>query len=190
MKITPDVERRLWIDGFPFPSHEALRAAIAAGQAQLGIEYAAARESVRMTKSAIAEALTLALSFVMPALAVGSVVLAFATGNWWALGGVISSFLGQLLANPYNPLKWLVTLLVAGALVHVAIAHSIVKELAWVSFSFAASAIAVWTLNRLAWSWAHDAALRSEAFAAHLFSTHNLHTRDSQGEIHDAKSGE
>lgn len=197
MNITSDVEQRLWaaagvsrisdIADFPLPSHDALKAAVASGEAHLGIEYAAARDLVRITKSPSAVLLILALSLVMPALAVGSLILTFVTGNWLALGGVVSSFLGQTFANPYNPVKGLGKLLVVGALLHVVVAQSVVQGTAWVSFSFAVSAIALWTLNRLAWRWAHEAALASEAFAAHLFKTHNLHIRDNHGKIHDAQ---
>jgi len=197
MNITPEVEQRLWaaagvsrisdIAGFPLPNYDALKTTVANGQAQLGVEYAAARDLVRITKSPSAAMLILALSFVMPALAFGSLILAFLTWNWWALGGVVSSFLGQMFANPYNPLKRLGKLLVAGALLHVVVAQSVVHGTAWVSFSFAVSAIALWTLNHLAWRWAHEAALASEAFAAHLFKTHNLHIRDNHGKIHDAR---
>jgi hypothetical protein len=51
----------------------------------------------------------------------------------------------------------------------------------------AASAIALWTLNRPAWRWAHDAVLASEAVAADLFRTHNLHIRDKSGKMQDAE---
>jgi hypothetical protein len=196
MNITPETEKKLWaaakasrisdIPGFPLASHAALKAAIATGEAQLGIEYAAARDLVPISKSASASALILALTWVMPALAIGSIILAILTGNWWALFGVVSSFLGQTLANPYNPAKALGKILVAAALLHIIVAGSIVRGLTWASFSFAASAIALWTLNRLAWRWAHAAVLASEAVAAHLFRTRNLHIRDSGGKIHDA----
>jgi len=123
----------------------------------------------------------------MPALVIGSVVVAFVTGNWWALGGVVSSFLGQTIANPYLPAKNLGRLLVAGAMLHVVVSQSIIQGGTWISFSFAVSAVALWTLNHLTWKWAHEAALASEAFASHLFKTHNLHIRDIHGTIHDAQ---
>lgn len=197
MDITPEIEKKLWaatgasrisdIAGFPFPSHAALTAAVATGEAQLGIEYAAARELVPISKSASAYALMLALAWVMPTLAISSVIIAFATENWWALGGVVSSFLGQTFANPHNPMKGLGKILVAAALLHIIVSGSVIQGGTWASFSFAASAIALWTLNRLAWRWAHSAVLASEAVAAHLFGTRNLHIRDNSGKIHDAK---
>jgi len=196
MNITSEIEKKLWaaakvtrifdIAGFPFAGHAELKAAVASGEAQLGIEFAAARELVRISKSASASALILALTWVTPALAIGSVVVAFVTGNWWALCGVVSSFLGQILANPYNPAKSLWKILVAAALLHLAVAGSIVQGVTWASFSFAVSAITLRIVNRLAWRWAHDAVLASEAFAAHLFRTRNLHIRDSSGKSHDA----
>lgn len=197
MNTTPEIEKKLWaavgasrisdIAGFPFASQAALKAAVAAGEAQLGIEYAAARDLVRISKSAAASALILALTWVMPLLAVGSIGVAFATGNWWALCGVISSFLGQMFANPYNPARGLGKLLVAAALVYVFVAGSVTQGATWAAFSFGASAIALWTLNCLAWRWAHDAVLASEAVAAYLFRTHNLHIRDKDGKMHDAE---
>lgn len=194
MNITPEVQQTFWaaagvsqisdIPEFPLPNHPALKAAVASGEVQLGIEYAAARELAHITKSKVAGAVLLALAWVMPVFAVGSLIVAFFTGNWWALGGVISSFLGQMSVNPYNPAKRLGWVLVVAALVHVIVAQSFVQGVTWVSFSFAASAIALWMLNRLAWTWAHEAALASEAFAAYLFKTRNLHIRDSQGILH------
>ncbi len=76
MSLTPAVEDRLWsragvrrivdVCGFPFPSHDALREAVLKGEAQLGIEYAAARDLVRVTKSPAADALILAMTWVTP----------------------------------------------------------------------------------------------------------------------------
>jgi len=197
MNLTPDAEKQLWaragvsrivdIRGFPFPSHDAFKAAVTKGDAQLGIEYAAARDLVRVTKSPAAAVLVLGLSWVTPLLALASLVLPFATGNWWALGGAPSSFLGQLLANPYNPAKPLTKVILAGALLHLAVNRSILHGATWISFCFAVSAITLWVLNRLAWTWAHAAAFHSEALAALLFKTRNLHIRDRQGNIHDAE---
>lgn len=194
MNITSDVQEKLWaatgvsrisdIPGFPLPNHDALKATVATGEVQLGIEYAAAREFAQITKSPSAELLIITLSLVQPALAVGSLVLPFVTNNWWTIGGAISSFLGQLFANPYNPAKWLGRLLVAAALLHLVVDQSIVHGTTWISFSFAVSAIVLWLLNGLAWSWAHEAVLASEAFAAYLFKTRNLHIRDKHGIIH------
>jgi len=197
MNITPEIEKELWtkaeasgitdIPGFPFPSYYALTEAVTTGDARMGIEYTAAKELVRISKSNSAGFLLPILFLVMPALAIGSVVVAFMTGNWWALGGVISSFLGQILANPYNPVKLLGKLLVAGALFHIFFAQSIIEGFAWVSFSFAVSAVALYTWNGLAGKWAMEAALASEAFAAYLFKTNNLHIVDNQGKWHDAQ---
>ena len=197
MSIDPDVEQKLWtaagvsqitdIAGFPLASHDSLKAAVTSGEVQLGIEFAAARDLVRITKSPSAALLTLALAFVMPLLAISSLILAFATGNWWTLGGIASSILGQMLANPYNPIKSLVKLLVAGALIHVVANQSIIEGATWASFSFIVSAVALWTLNRLAWKWAKEAALASEALAAHLFKTGNLNIQDNNGKIHSVQ---
>lgn len=195
MNITADVQQELWkaarvsriseIPEFPLPSYAALKAAVTSGEMQLGIEYAAAREFVRITKSASAELPILVLSLVQPALAVASLVLPFVTNNWWALGGVVSSFLGQIFANPYNPAKRLGRLLVAAAVLHLVVAQSVVRGMTWISFSFAVSAIVLWLLNSLAWNWAREAVLSSEAFAAYLFKTRNLHIRDKYGNIHN-----
>ncbi|MEX2492741.1 MAG: hypothetical protein WD425_13370 [Nitrospirales bacterium] len=200
MNITQEIEKELWtkaevsritdIPGFPFQNYNALIDAVTAGDARIGIEYSAARELVTISKSASASALILALSWVMPALAIGSVVVALVTGNWWALGGVVSSFLGQTFANPYIPVKGLGKLLVAGALIHILFAQSIIEGFTWVSFSFAVSAVALYTWNGLAWKWAIEAALASEAFAAYLFKTNNLHIIDNQGKFHDAQREE
>lgn len=201
MNITPSVEEQLWaragvsriadIRGFPFSSYDAFKAAVRKGDAQLGIEYAAARDLVRVTKSPAAGLLVLGLSWVTPLLAFASLVLPFSTGNWWALGGAPSSFLGQFLANPYNPAKVVTKVILAGALLHLAVNRSILHGATWISFCFAMSAITLWVLNRLAWTWAHTAALHSEALAAVLFKSHNLHIRDRQGNIHNAEpSGE
>jgi hypothetical protein len=234
MNLTPGVEEQLWaragvsrivdIRGFPFPSYDAFRAAVTKGDAHLGIEYAAARDLARVTKSPAAALLILGLSWVTPLLALASVILPFSTGNWWALGGAPSAFIGQVLANPYNPAKSLIGLAVAGAIrhvafartilqavlarlmasphdstksliklavvgaiLHVASARSILEGTTWISFCFAVSAIDLWVLNRLAWTWAHEAALHSEALAALLFKTGNLHIRDRQGTIHNAE---
>jgi hypothetical protein len=234
MNLTPAAEKQLWaragvsriaeIRGFPFPSHAALKAAVATDEAQLGIEYAAARGLVRISKSHVAALLILGLSWVTPLLALASVILPFATGNWWALGGAPSAFIGQLLANPhlpgkaliglavigamqhvaftrtilqpvldrlrphsYDPTKSVIKLAVAGAILHVAFARSILEGTTWISFCFAVSAIALWVLNRLAWRWAHDAVLASEAFAAYLFGTRNLHIRDKGGKMHNVE---
>lgn len=216
------------IRGFPFLSYDAFKAAVTKGDAQLGIEYAAARGLVRVTKSPAAALVVLGLSWVTPLLALVSLVLPFSTGNWWTLGGVASSFIGQTLANPYNPVKGLIGLAVVGAMRHVVFARAILQALlgqlvvnphdpvgssiklaiklavlgailhvafagtllqgpAWISFCFAVSAMVLWALNHLAWRWAHAAALRSEAIAAVLFKTHNLHIRDRQGNVHDAE---
>lgn len=198
MNMTPDVEQKLWtgvgvtrisdIAGFPLPNHDALRTAVLSGQAALGIEYTAARDLVQITKSPSAAWLTLALMNVMMVLAVGSFGVAFGTGNWWALGGVVSAFLGQAAINPYSPFKSIEKFLVACTLLHIIAVQSIVQGAAWVSFSFAASAISVWVVNRVAWRWAHEAVLASEAFAAYLFKTHNLHILDSHGRMHNAQS--
>lgn len=197
VNLTRDAEKQLWaragvsrivdIRGFPYPNHDAFKAAVARGDAQLGIEYAAARDLVRTTKSPAAAVLVLGLSWVTPLLALASLVLPFASGNWWALGGAPSSFLGQFLANPYNPAKPLTKVMLAGALLHLAVNRSILHGAAWISFCFAISAITLWVWNRLAWTWAHAAALHSEALAALLFKTRNLHIRDRQGNIHDAE---
>jgi hypothetical protein len=196
MNITPEIEKNLWISanvsqvadipGFPFGSHAGLKAAVASGHIQLGIEYAAARGFVSITKSPGAAALILALTWVMPALGIGSVLVAFVTGNWWALCGVVTAFLGQTLANPYSPAQSLWKILVVGAVLHLAAADSITTGLTWASFSFAGSAVALRVLNRLAWRWAHNAVLASEAFAAYLFRTRNLHIRDSTGKHYNA----
>lgn len=198
MNISPEVQQRLWatagvtkisdIPGFPLPNHSALKASVVSGKVQLGIEYKAARDLANITKSKGAYALLLALAWVTPALVVSSIIVAFVTGNWWALGGVVSSFLGWLFANPYNPAKRLGQVLVVAALLYVVYAQSIVQGVAWVCFSFAASDMSLWILNRLAWTWASEAALTSEAFAAYLFKTHNLHIRDSQGTEHNARA--
>lgn len=198
MNLTPGVEENLWaragvsrivdIPGFPFSSYDAFKAAVAKGDAQLGIEYAAARDLVRVTKSPAAGLLVLGLSWVTPLLALASLVLPFSTGNWWALGGAPSSFLGQFLANPYNPAKPVTKVILAGALLHLAVNRNILQGATWISFCFAVSAIILWVLNRLAWMWAHAAALHSEALAALLFKTHNLHIRDRSGTIHDAEA--
>jgi hypothetical protein len=129
MNTTPEIEKKLWaaagvsrisdIPGFPFDSHAALKAAVAAGEAQFGIEYAAARDLVPISKPTVASALILALTWVTPLLAVGSIVVAFVTGNWWALCGVVSSFLGQTLANPCIPARSLWKILVAAAVAHI-----------------------------------------------------------------------
>jgi hypothetical protein len=79
-------------------------------------------------------------------------------------------------------------ILVVAALLHLAVAGSITTGLTWASFSFAVSAITLRILNHLAWRWAHEAALASEAFAAHLFRTRNLHIRDSTGKFHNVKA--
>jgi hypothetical protein len=123
----------------------------------------------------------------MPALAVASIAVALLTGNWWSLLGVVSSFLGQTLANPYNPAKVLGKILVAAAILHITASESVTRGFTWVSFSFAASAIALWILNRLAWRWAHSAVLGAEVFAAHLFKTRNLHIRDDAGRMHNVE---
>lgn len=195
MNITSAVQQKLWaaagvsrisdIPGFPLPNHAAPKATVATGEVQLGIEYAAAREFAQITKSPSAELLILTLSLVQPTVAVGSLVLPFVTNNWWTIGGVVSSFLGQMFANPYNPAKRLARVLVAAALLHLVAAQSIVHGTTWISFSFAVSAIVLWLLNGLAWSWAHEAVLASEAFAAYLFKTRNLHIRDKHGNIHN-----
>jgi hypothetical protein len=199
MNITAEVEQRLWasaqasqiadIEGFPLPSHAALKAAVASGAAQLGVEFTAARNLAGISKSPGGAALIHGLSLVCPALAIGSIVIAFVTGNWWSLFGVVASFLGQILANPYIPARNLWKILVAAALLHVVTAASITSGLTWVSFAFAVSVISVRVLNGLAWRWAHDAAVSSEAFAAYLFRTRNLHIRDASGTMHDALTG-
>jgi hypothetical protein len=195
MNISPEVERKLWesanakrigdIPGFPLASHDELKAAVGAGQMQMGIEFTAARGLVSISKSPGASALILALTWVTPLLAVGSAVVAIVTGNWWALVGVVTSFLGQILANPYSPAQFLWKLLVAAAVIHLLNAEHITAGLAWASFVFAVSAITLRVLNRLAWRWAHQAVLGSEAFAAYLFRTRNLHLRDSSGKHHN-----
>lgn len=195
MNITPDVEKKLWesaearriadIPGFPLASHADLKASVASGQMQMGIEYTAARSLVSVTKSSAASAFILALTWVMPALVFVSVVVAVVTGNWWALVGIITSFLGQFLANPYSPAQTLWKVLVAAAVVHLAAAGSITGGLAWASFSFVVSALTLRLLNRLAWQWAYKAVLGSEAFAAYMFRTRNLHLRDHTGKHHN-----
>jgi hypothetical protein len=197
MSRTPAVEEQLWsragvrrivdIPGFPFPSHDALREAVRKGEAQLGIEYAAARDLVRVTKSPAAGALILAMTWVTPLLALASLVLPFITGNWWALGGAPSSFLGQFLANPYNPAKPLTKVILAATLLHLIVAQSVLQGASWISLCFAASVVNLWVLNHLAWKWAHAGLLQSEALAALLFKTRNLHIRDHSGTIHDAQ---
>lgn len=196
MRITPEIEQKLWaatgvariseIPGFPFASHTALKEAVASGKAQLGIEYAAARDLVPI-KSPQAAVLILSLTWVMPALAVASIVVALLTGNWWSLLGIVSSFLGQTLANPYNPLKVLGKVFVVAAILHIIASESITRGFTWVSFSFAASAIALWILNHLAWRWAHRAVLGAEVVAAHLFKTRNLHIRDDAEKMHNVE---
>lgn len=199
MNITPEIEAKLWaaakasriadIPGFPLEGHSAFKAAVASGHVQLGIEFAAARDLVWMSKSRGAAALTLALTWVMPVLAIASVVVAFVTGNWWALSGVVTAFLGQTLANPYSPAQSLWKILVVAALLHLTVVGSITVGLTWASFAFAGSAIALRILNHLAWRWAHEAVLASEAFAAHLFRTRNLHIRDSTtGQFHNVRA--
>lgn len=197
MSLTPTVEEQLWsragvcrivdVRGFPFPSHDAMREAVMRREAQLGIEYAAARDLVRVTKSPAAGVLILAMTWLTPLLALASLVLPFITGNWWALGGAPSSFLGQFLANPYNPAKPLTKVILAATLLHLIVAQSVLHGAAWISFCFAASVVNLWVLNRLAWKWAHAGVLQSEALAALLFKTRNLHIRDRSGTIHDAQ---
>jgi len=157
-------------------------------ETQLGIEYAAARDLVRVTKSPAAGALILAMAWVTPLLALASLALPFISGNWWALGGAPSSFLGQFLANPYNPAKPLTKAMLAATLLHLIVAQSVLHGAAWISFCFAASVVNLWILNRLAWKWAHAGVLQSEALAALLFKTRNLHIRDRSGTIHDAQA--
>lgn len=195
-RIPPETEQKLWaavgasrltdVNGFPFPSHAALAAAVQSGDAQLGIEYAAARNSANITKGPVALFVILLLSLVKPALVVVSVILAFATGHWSTLGGAPSAFLGHLLANPYRPAKPVARVLVAAAVVHVALARTLIG-FSWISFALATSAIALWTLNALAWSWARDAILASEAVAAAFFKGRDLHIRTRDGQIHDAQ---
>lgn len=197
MNLTPNAEEQLWsqagvrrivdVRGFPFPSYDALRAAVMNREAQLGIEYAAARDLVRITKSPAAALLILAMTGMTPLLALASLLLPFLTGNWWALGGAPSSFLGQFLANPYNPAKPLTKVILAGTLLHLAVNQSVLHGATWISFCFAASVVNLWVLNRLAWAWAHAGVLQSEALAALLFKTRNLHIRDSSGTIHNAE---
>jgi len=198
MKISPSIEEQLWsragvhrivdVRGFPFPSYDAFRAAVSSSEAQLGIEYAAARDLVRVTKSPAAAILILGMSWVTPLLALGSLIAAFVTGNWWALGGAPSSFLGQILANPHNPAKYLTKIILIGALLHLTVNRSILHGATWISFCFAVAAINLWVLSRLAWPWAHADVLRSEALAALIFKTRNLHIRDRSGTIHDAEA--
>jgi hypothetical protein len=197
MNLTPSVEEQLLsragvrrivdVHGFPFSSHDALKTAVMKHEAHLGIEYAAARDLVRITKSPAAGFLILAMTWVTPFLAFASLVLPFITGTWWALGGIVSSFLGQFLANPYNPAKLLTKVVFAGTLLHLILNQSVLHGMAWVSFCFAASVVNLWVLNRLAWTWAHAGVLQSEALATLLFKTRNLHIRDHSGKIHDAE---
>jgi len=196
MNISPEQEQFFWksagasnicdVPGFPYPSYPAFKAAVFSGQVKLGIEYAAARELSTLTKSRIAGLFILAMAFASPLLAVASLALAFITGHWWVLGGTVTAFLGRLAANPYNPLKRVGAALAIIAFIYALAAEDITTGAPWSALVFTLGYCALWLLNRLSWAWAHDALLESEALAAYLFSTRNLHILDHTGRMHDA----
>lgn len=174
--------------GFPFAGHSALRDAVASGQASLGIEFAAARDTAHFTRSYGAYYFILGLMWVPLLLSFLSVGRAIQVGRWGPLGGLITAIVGFVWAGAALAIRAIAranTIAIAVAAILTLSQGTPNTTLGWAAGCFILSSLAPRFASRIAWSWAHRAVLESEEYATWLFATRNLHIRDAQGRIHD-----
>ena len=189
-----DTEEKLWkgaavqtieqLDGFPFPNYSAFQEAVKNGSGRIGIEFGPARELAHITKSETGNHIILLLMWIPWLLVIISMILPFVKGNWLLALGVVTAFLGQSLVNPFSPLRGLTIRMSLIAVGFIAYRGTLTTTSTWTMFCFALSCFAIWSMNKLAWNWAHVAIMRSEALAAYFYKTGNLHITDPSGEMH------
>jgi len=189
-RMHPALEDRLWesagvrsvseLPQFPFRSYKAFVAAVRNGDAAIGIEYGAARELAHVTKSPAASYALLALSFVPLLFVPASVILAVVTGRWTTLLGIPTALIAMFLSSPYNPLRHIALLGSLASAAYCLIAGTVFTAGTWSLFGFGLSFFAMRFLNRIAWNWASEAVLVSEALTAHLWKTANLHIKGKE----------
>ena len=168
------------LQDFPFENHSDLVNAVKKGEASIGIEYAAARDLAAVTKSPRGYYIILALSWVPFLFAPASIAVAIMTARWSVLVGIVLALLGQFLASPHNPIHVIAYIGSLIALSYCLFMGTILSPGTWSAFAFGISFLVTRFLNRTAWKWARNAVLSSEAFAAYLYKTANLHIKSNQ----------
>ncbi len=165
------------LEGFPFSNHADFVTAVKNGTADLGIAWEAARDVVRVTKShgaSIAIGLLALSPFVVAA---ASIPVAFVSRNWFALFGIITAMVGNIVASPYSPFRTLGKIAAIAAVVYVLATGNTTTALGWMGLSFFLSFSAVSLMNGLSWKWAYAATLQSEALTAFLWNRKGLNIR-------------
>lgn len=93
------------IPDFPLKDFEEVRHAIDANKFALGIDYTVSNQLAQWLFGQGHKFIFLILASTPFIVAILSLILAVLFSNYWLLVGIVLGFLGQLLANPYNPTK-------------------------------------------------------------------------------------
>ncbi len=194
MNIAASNEHRLWkeagvssiadLPGFPFATHDEFAAAVRANKAAVGIDFTAARNMLVVVESRATLVFVQLLTWVPALLGLGSIPLAIARRDWLALLGVPAAAMAFIFASPYNPLHKIVlrfSVVAAGCLVFTGSAFAGFR---WATICLGGSMFTLWYVNSIASECARTAVLSSEAFAAFLFKSRNLHIWDAAGRVH------
>jgi hypothetical protein len=197
MAIAADNERRFWqaagvasvaeLPGFPFATHGDFTAAVGSSRAAVGIDFSAARSVLGVIESRGMYVFVHLLTWVPIVLGLGSIALAIGRGSWLATLGLPAAAMAYVFASPYNPLQKIVlrfSVVGAAYVLLTGLDGSAFWGIRWAILCFGASMFTLWYLNSLASECARIAVLKSEAFAAFLFKSGNLHIQDAAGQIH------
>ena len=166
------------LPGFPFKTHSALIGEVLSGSVELGIDYQAARELIPVIKGSGARILLSLLGWVpLGAAPIASIALALATGRWLYLIGIVLGVFALFMSSPYNPSHTFFFKISLLAVAFPILAWHSIEPRVWLPVAFGTSFLAARSVNRLAWSWTHDALIKSEALAAALWKTNSIFLR-------------
>jgi len=98
-------ERVEEIPDFPIPNFEEVKKKASTDEFSIGIDFTTANELAQWLYGKGHTIFFLVLASTPFIVAIASFVLSVVFKNWWLLAGVPLGFLGQFMANPYNPSK-------------------------------------------------------------------------------------
>jgi hypothetical protein len=182
-----EIPRLSEINNFPFKTHSEFVASIKSGLSTVGIEYTIARELINISKSKFRVILFKSMIWLPNILIILSIVLSIYKSNWFILIGILSSFFGEFIANPYNPLKNIFVFLTLLAYGYLFYSQNIFDPISWSCFSFAISFSSIFLINRFAWNWVYKDMLKSEDLTVRLFLSGNLHIKLKDGQYFSNK---
>jgi len=93
------------IPNFPISNFEEVKKKINTGEFSVGIDFTIANNFATWLYGKAHAIFFFVLASTPFIVALISLILAFIFRNYWLLFGIILGFAGQLLSNPYNPLK-------------------------------------------------------------------------------------